>query len=155
MKIRTPILAGLTAIIICTGFDNSYGQNERSGIGIIVGEPTGIAFKQWTGANDAIDAAVAWSFYEAASFYLHADYLMHNFSLIQVSSGRFPIYYGIGGRIKFTSKTRLGAQIPLGASYIFEEAPLDVFIEIRPVLDLIPGTEFTVSGGIGIRYYFD
>ena len=131
------------------------GQDSGPGIGIVVGEPTGIAFKQWVGKSNAIDAALAWSFVNSSSLYLHADYLWHNFNLIEIEEGRFPIYWGVGGRLKFTKDIRVGVQVPLGISYIFNNTPLDVFLEIRPTLDLIPGTEFTVSGGIGVRYYLD
>jgi hypothetical protein len=128
-------------------------QKGSTGIGIVVGEPTGISIKHWTGKTTALDGALAWSFVDEASLYLHADYLIHNFSLIEVESGQFPIYYGIGGRAKFSGDPRIGAQIPLGISYILENTPLDVFLEIRPTLDLIPATTFTVTGGIGVRYY--
>ncbi|MCD4735049.1 MAG: hypothetical protein K8R53_03310 [Bacteroidales bacterium] len=143
-------------IFVCFLFTISVkGQESGPGIGIVVGEPTGVAFKQWIGKTNAVDAALAWSFVNNSSLYLHADYLWHNFNLIEIEEGSFPIYWGVGGRIKFTKHTRVGVQVPLGISYIFDSTPLDVFLEIRPTLDLIPGTDFTVSGGIGVRYYLD
>ncbi|MBN1340193.1 MAG: hypothetical protein JXA03_12765 [Bacteroidales bacterium] len=145
----------LPAIIIALLFAApAWAQQGNTGLGILVGEPTGISVKHWLGNTSAVDGALAWSFVNDASLYLHADYLYHHFDLIEVESGKFPVYYGIGGRMKFQDDIRIGAQVPLGISYILESAPLDVFIEIRPVLDLLPATTFTVSGGIGVRYYF-
>ncbi len=33
-------------------------------------------------------------------------------------------------------------------------SPIDVFLEIAPIVDLAPATELSVNGGIGIRFYF-
>ncbi len=42
-------------IIISASFVQS--QNKEFGLGIIVGEPTGVSFKYWTGGNTACRAA--------------------------------------------------------------------------------------------------
>ena len=126
------------------------------GIGIILGEPTGLSFKIWTGRTTAFDAAAAWSFRKEDKLNLHLDYLIHNFNLFKVKqrSGRLPLYYGIGGRIKFQDETRIGVRIPVGICYIFKKDPLDVFLEVVPVLDFVPETEFDINASIGIRYFF-
>ncbi len=126
------------------------------GIGIILGEPTGITPKLWTGANSAIAGAVSWSFSKDASIHLHADYQIHNFSLINVEQGSMSFYYGIGGRLlaRDNRDSKLGARFPLGLNYLFANDPLEIFMEIVPILDLAPDTTFTGNGGLGIRYYF-
>lgn len=140
--------------------------DDGFGLGIIVGEPTGISVKKWLGRDRAIDAAAAWSFSENDSFQFHADYLVHNFGLLHTGSvgGRLPLYFGIGGRIKLeghdNDKGRnshdalLGARIPLGISYLFAKAPVDLFLEIVPVLDIVPNTDFDINAAIGARFYF-
>ncbi len=132
-------------------------QNKGFGLGIIAGEPTGPCFKWWLGSKSAIDGAVAWSFDKKGSLHIHADYLLHNFSLIKVNKGRLPFYYGLGGRIKFghdDDDDRLGVRIPLGLEYLFDGAPPGIFIELVPILDLVPKTEIEYNAAIGIRYYF-
>jgi len=129
-------------------------QDQDFGLGLILGEPTGISFKKWTGNKIAIDGAVAWSFSGEDSLHLHADYLVHSFNLITVERGRLPIYFGLGARLKLGDPSRFGIRIPVGVSYIFEEASLDIFFELVPILDLAPDTDFKIAGGIGIRYYF-
>jgi len=129
-------------------------QRRGFGLGVILGEPTGLSFKIWTGRTTAIDAAAAWSFGREDSLYVHVDYLVHDFTLLKTNKGRLPVYYGIGGRVKFEDRTRIGVRFPVGASYIFEDAPLDLFVELGPILDLAPRTELTVSASIGLRYYF-
>lgn len=136
------------------------------GLGVILGEPTGISVKKWLGVDTAIDAAAAWSFSENDSFQLHADYLIHNFSVLQTGTigGKLPVYFGVGARIKLENNdnwqgrnnndTLLGIRIPFGISYLFAKAPVDIFAEIVPVLDVIPDTDFDINGAIGARFYF-
>jgi len=129
-------------------------QQKKFGLGIILGEPTGVSAKYWTSNKSAFDLAASWSFVGENSFHLHGDYLFHNFNLFKVEKGRLPLYYGIGARIALQDKTRFGVRIPVGLSYLFDKTPLEIFIEIGPVMDLIPATEFHVLGFVGLRYYF-
>ena len=133
----------------------STAQDHGFGLGILVGEPTGISLKTWTGSRTALDFAIAWSFGRHDALHLHVDYLFHNFNLFKVEKGDLVLFYGVGGRVKAVERTRVGVRIPIGISYLFEKDPLEIFFELGPILDLAPGTDFTMTGGIGIRYYFD
>jgi len=132
----------------------SSAQPRGFGLGIILGEPTGISFKSWMGSQTALDGGIAWSFEHNGSFHLHIDYLIHNFRLIEAEKGQLAIHYGIGGRIRTMRRERVGVRIPVGLSYFVEKAPVEIFLELGPVLDLTPATELRVTGGIGFRYYF-
>jgi hypothetical protein len=37
---------------------------------------------------------------------------------------------------------------------MFENAPVDVFMEVGPALDIAPVVRGEVTGGIGVRYWF-
>ena len=124
------------------------------GIGVILGEPTGISLKFWNGRTTAIDAAAAWSFKGEEKLHLHMDWLFHNFKLLKVQRGKLPLYLGIGGRVKFEEETRVGVRIPVGVCFIPRDIPIDVFLEIVPILDLAPETHFDMNASIGIRYFF-
>ena len=112
----------------------SYSQDKRIGAGIIVGEPTGLSFKYWLTEKTALDAGLAWSFVDENAFQIQADYLIHNFNLIKVSKGKLPFYFGIGGRLKFSNEVILGVRVPLGLAYLFSDEPIDIFLEIVPIL---------------------
>jgi len=140
-------------IIVSASFIQS--QNKDFGLGIIVGEPTGVSFKYWTGSNSAFDGAIAWSFINGGALHIHADYILHSFNLIRVESGKLPFYYGIGGRIKFLDDAGIGVRVPVGLTYIFDDTPIDIFLEIVPILDLTPKTDFNINAAIGGRYYFN
>ena len=126
------------------------------GLGVIAGEPTGLSAKLWAGSQNAFAAGVAWSFSGSNQLHMHADYLFHNFDLINVDQGRMALYYGVGGRLQLreNSDSKLGVRFPVGLSYFLANNPLELFVEVVPVLDLAPDTEFSGNGGLGIRYYF-
>ncbi len=131
-----------------------FAKEKSFGLGIILGEPTGVSLKKWTGSSTAIDGAAAWSFTGGGSLHIHVDYLIHNSSLFDVKKGKLLFYYGPGGRLKTEAEVRVGFRIPVGLSYEIEDTPLDVFLEIAPTLDLVPNTQFWITGGVGIRYFF-
>lgn len=124
------------------------------GIGFMVGNPTGLSFKAWTGKTRAFDAGAAWAFGDQDKLQLHADYLFHNYRVIKVESGQLPFYVGIGARVKFEKDTRVGVRIPVGLCYLFKNHPIDIFFEVVPIIDLAPETEMDMNVALGIRYFF-
>ena len=136
-------------------------SNHNIGLGIMIGEPTGISFKLWSRQTVAWDAGAAWSFVGGRYFQIHSDILLHNFNLFTVETGRMALYYGGGARIKFAAQDEFGdggtvvsLRIPVGISYEFEKTPIELFIEVVPMLDIIPSTEANMAGAVGFRYYF-
>ncbi len=144
----------LVSVLIITSLAGGAVAQGTFGLGIVVGEPTGISGKLWISERSAFDAGAAWSFSDEAALTLQVDYLLHNFDLIDVETGQLPVYFGVGGRVKFESESRAGVRIPFGLAYIFDGMPLDAFFEIAPILDLVPDTEFNVNAAIGIRFFF-
>jgi hypothetical protein len=135
---------------------NSEAKKNGIGLGVIIGEPTGPTFKYWSSPTTAIDGALAWSLDGNDDLHLHVDYLFHDFGVANVKKGRLPIYYGIGGRIRFhdgNQDDQFGVRIPVGFAYLFEKSPLELFFEVVPIVDLAPETELDFNAGLGIRYY--
>jgi len=150
MKTRAFVL--VVALTSLTMAPPSLAQDKQgTGLGIILGNPTGISFKTWVGPDKAIDAAAAWSFSNSGYVQVHADLLFHNFEWIEP---RWPVYYGVGAVVGLGDDLRLGARIPVGIAHNFQSAPFDVFVEVVPRLDLLPGTDFEIDAAIGGRYYF-
>jgi len=129
-------------------------QAHEFGLGAVIGEPTGLNGKVWSGSATAVDFAMAWSLDNNEEFNFHMDYLLHDYGVFNVTRGKLPLYYGIGGRLLEASDTHLGIRGVLGLNYLFRRAPLDLFFEIAPVLDVVPETEMDVEGGVGMRFYF-
>jgi hypothetical protein len=126
------------------------------GLGIIVGEPTGIDMKWFLNDENAIEAAVAWSTSGNSAVHIQADYLFHFYEWIKVSKGMLPVFFGIGGRFAFVDEgdNSLGIRIPVGLDYEFAGGVVDVFGELVPVLELTPDTDFELEGAIGVRFWF-
>ena len=124
---------------------SGYSQSEGFGIGVILGEPTGLSGKYWLDGSRAIDGGAAWSFGNSGALHLHGDLLFHKYDLFKVSSGKLPLYYGIGGRVHFGDNTRVGVRVPVGVSYIFPQTPLDIFFELVPILDPPPSISLSVQ----------
>ena len=160
MSIRTLIskliFGAVTALIILAISTSAYARKDGIGLVVIIGDPTGPTFKVWTGPKTAIDGAVAWSLDANEDMHLHVDYLIHDFSVAKVDKGQFPLYYGIGGRIRFhngNQDDQVGVRIPLGMAYLFAKSQLELFFEVVPIVDLAPNTELDFNGGVGIRFY--
>ncbi len=126
------------------------------GLGIVLGEPTGFSAKLWTGGNNAIVGGLAWSLADNGGMHLHADYLWHNTNIINPGRNDIPFYYGLGGRIQTHDfgDDSIGVRFPLGFGYQIKNAPFDLFVEIVPVMDLAPDTDFELSAAIGGRIFF-
>jgi hypothetical protein len=152
----------LTVILIVCFSVSAKSQQKGFGLGIMFGEPTGISFKGWLSERSAIDGGLGWSFAHNGSVHIHADYLYHFYDVF--NTPRLPLYLGVGGRIKLQNTNdnnnnnnedvRIGIRVPFGISYQFDEVPIDLFLEIAPILDLNPKTEGSVNGALGARFYF-
>jgi len=145
----------------------SVAQERPFGLGIIIGEPTGISAKLWTSPVTAFDFGLGWSIggdrignykgdYNGGSrVHFHMDYLWHSFNVIR-STERFPLYYGIGGRINTGAGYNSSVAIRgvIGIAWMPHETPIDIFIEVVPSLQLTSSTGFGIDAGLGARYYF-
>jgi hypothetical protein len=133
-----------------------HAQSDNYGLGIIVGEPTGISGKVWVSSRNAVDGGIAWSFAKESSVHIHADYLWHFFDVFKTDL-RLPLYAGVGGRIKLGKgdQSRVGVRFVGGINLHLTEAPFDFFLELAPIMDLAPATRLGLNGGIGARYFFE
>ncbi|MFC1650857.1 hypothetical protein ACFL2X_04750 [Candidatus Latescibacterota bacterium] len=158
MSKRTKI--GLIALLIIAGISSqAFCQDKKYGIGVMLGEPTGFSAKVWRDKNVAYNGGVAWSLIDDKHFNAHSDVLWHNWKVLDDAfeiddTGRLPLYYGIGGRIKSDNETRVGMRFVVGTSFIFSYAPFDIFFELAPVMDIIPKTELDLNVSFGGRFLF-
>ncbi|MDO9262709.1 MAG: DUF3996 domain-containing protein [Desulfosalsimonadaceae bacterium] len=164
MKTKTLWIAVFALLMAVSG----ASAEDGFGVGVILGEPTGISVKKWISQDRAIDGAAAWSLSDDESFQIHADYLIHKFDILKINkaSGRLPVYFGVGARVKFEDEddhwrghdddddVLVGVRVPFGISYILAKEPVDFFAEIVPILDVAPDTDFDLNAAIGARFYF-
>lgn len=156
---------GIVAVAVVTSVVIGASQAGAGGFGagIMVGEPTGLTFKQWMQHSRAVDFAAAWSFADETAVHMHMDYLYHVPGPPEIDIPGLLFHFGVGGRIKLVeddddkddeADNRLGVRLPLGLDYLFARSHLELYFEVAPLLDLAPSTDLRVNGGVGLRYYF-
>jgi len=145
----------------------AFAQERHFGLGVILGEPTGLSAKLWVSQTTAFDFGLGWSLggdrinshndgYNGESrVHLHMDYLWHWFNTIHATE-RFPLYAGIGGRLNSGAGYNSSAAVRgvFGIAWLPRQAPFDVFIELVPSLQVVPSTGFGIDAGLGARYFF-
>lgn len=150
------LFIGFIAILFMSG--TALAQPGNFGLGAIIGDPTGIHVKVWNQETRSWNFAAAWSAGVNDRLVLQGDHVFYDYDLLDVDTndGELPIYYGLGFHLRMSEETdsELGIRVPLGISWVFAEAPLDVFFEIAPSVNLYPETDFEMHGGIGLHYYF-
>jgi hypothetical protein len=128
---------------------------DGTGLGFGIGEPTGIAVAFRPNASHTIAGVVGWSL-QYSTLHAHADYLV-TVARIQPPESVLSadVYAGAGPTINIgdASQPGFGARIPLGVSLAFEK-PVDVFMEVAPVLALFPETGLAINATVGIRTWF-
>lgn len=149
------MIFAMTCLGLCTGaLTKSHAAvGQGIGLGAFVGEPTGLSAKIWQGRTNAIDVLLGWSINHN---YMHAiaDYVWHNYNLIPVSKGQFPLYYGLGGSFVLSNNPSGGIRMVAGLEYLMADAPLDVFFEVAPVAVIFPDPGIDLNAGLGMRYFF-
>ena len=138
-------------------FPSTASAQRDLGVGFMLGEPTGLSAKLWVNESNAFDAGLAWSFSNDASVQIHADYLYHRVHFFDKDDfeGRIPVYFGIGGRMILNDDSRLGVRFPIGVGRTLVRFPVELFLEVVPIMDLAPDTDFAINGAIGFRYYLN
>ena len=97
IRMKKPVLC---LIIILLLDIISPAQDKGYGIGIILGEPTGLSGKYWLNNTNALDCGLGFSFtnFNNSRIQLHCDYLWNIYDLFKTSE-KFVIYYGPGIKI--------------------------------------------------------
>lgn len=152
-------------VLLAAGAVPALAQTGGFGLGIIAGEPTGVCFKSWLSGSTALEGGAAWTFKGDGGVFLFADYVLHAFDIVDDTDADLDglmFTYGLGGKLHFRDNEGpdddeeivIGLRIPLGLCYPFEGAPVDMFVQLAPVMDVVPETELGLNGGIGARLYF-
>ena len=133
------------------------------GIGLIVGEPTGISGKYHLSDRNAIDGALGFSPFDRMR--LHVDYLWLSRPF---GERRLVFSYGAGLAIGFgkrwvdgrrgvfgyvVQEAGLAVRAPVGLAYMIPRTLLEVGCEIAPLLILGPEAGLGVDGGVILRIY--
>lgn len=133
------------------------------GFGMMVGEPTGLTAKFWINNKEAYDVAVSFRFSDY--FLIQGGYLYHNSDVFKKTKAhpQASLYYGGGLRLIFDSDHEfrkhydrdydsiLGIKGTVGLNYILRDLPVELFVEVSPIMNIVPATDLDFGAGIGAR----
>lgn len=129
-------------------------ESGAFGLGLILGQPTGITGAYELSDNTAIDAALGLALFDDRDFYLHVEFLWYLPTLLSGNGVELSAYLGIGGFVVTHNDPVIGARAPFGLSLDFSAAPLQIFLEASVLLAVVPDLGGDVRGALGFRYYF-
>jgi hypothetical protein len=162
----------LAVLVLFSGRVQAQKQSEKGtfGVGLIIGEPTGVAAKLYLdAASDMALAAAIGPALAAGGLHAHLDVIWHPWILTTEDQFVLPAYIGVGIRVLDHSREggeeddfHIGPRAVGGILFDFIGTPLDVFAEIAGVIEFRSGggdsdhrgTALDLNVGAGLRYYF-
>ncbi len=137
------------------------GSPLGTGVGLALGQPSGITWAVRPDRKQAWQGVFGWSFPQSR-LSLSGDYTR---TLADLSSGstpdlRYPLYAGLGLALNMApasstgSDLTLAVRVPLGLLLQPTRIRVDVYLEAAPGLAIIPAPAFHIEAAIGFRYYF-
>jgi hypothetical protein len=152
--------------LMCALCSNILSAQGKFGAGFMFGEPTGIAWKYRLSQTNALDGGLGFSPFNR--YRLQVDYLWESYPF---HNQNITLHYGIGAGIAFgrtdyidyqrryasfsrTNDVGFAARVPVGLSYFVPKSPLDIFVEVAPLIIFTSPAGLGLDGGLGIRFYF-
>ncbi len=154
------------------GGGSGFVSNGTFGLGLELGEPTGLNGKWFYNPSRALNfgiGALYHNYYvDGDGLHIYADHLWHPVQLTSTADFKLPFYVGVGGRVWFfdyrcggrcDGASLFGVRVPLGIAFDLNKVPLDIFVQIVPTFDFYRnyrGRDFylAVDFSVGIRYWF-
>jgi hypothetical protein len=125
------------------------------GVGLFLGEPTGVDLKIGLGNRSALDLLLGFDTLRAGrGGYGHLTYLVTPL-VAQGSSVLVPLRLGIGAAVYgSTNDTNLAVRAPLELALRLRSSPLEFYGELAFELTLIDPASIGLQGGGGFRVFF-
>ncbi len=169
-KLSLIVCAALSAalLMLATVSLSAQGpQNRDFGFGIVLGEPSGGTVKFWLNKQNAIAASIGASYFGSPR--LGGDYLWHfnafNSPVVTMYAGP-GVALGFGRGKGFWYKegkdrffVREGSDVGFairgifGVNIIPRNTPLEIFLELGPLVGVTPDFGSAFDAAIGVRFY--
>lgn len=126
-------------------------EKKETGIGLVIGEPSGLNGQFYWSAKSAIDVTVAWSWKDW--LFTSVDYQRYDYLMDWPREWKWT--YGLGGYVTLpeNSDGTVGLRIPLGLQYHFPHSNLAAWGEVAPALEIAPDTQPQFQFGVGLTYW--
>ncbi len=163
------VAAALISMIITSRPASAQGPLGRDfGFGIIVGEPLGGTVKFWTAPDQAFVGSIGGSYFGSPRIGIDYDWHFNAFRSNVVKMYAGPglalgfgqgFYYGYytrhGDVFYYRTDGGLGvaARVMLGLNVVPRNTPIELFLEMGPLIGIAPGFGVAFDIGAGIRFY--
>lgn len=150
-------LLAVSLLVCCVSMLQAADEHtqHRLGLGLMVGEPSGISFAYHLTSGNKLAGSVGWSFDGEDQFNVTLD---NTFAVQEdvFNTERLDWYLGLGGRFKMRDENKdlWGVRFPIGLAYRLEGERAEFFAEGVPIFDVLPSSDFGFNASLGFRFYF-
>jgi hypothetical protein len=131
------------------------------GLGLMIGDPSGVSARKWLSKERALDFGLAYSFNEYVVLMADYKWIFRDWIEDEFDTDHFHPTIGVGMSLSALDQSvteedsfYLGVRIPLGVEWVIPDTRVGVFIELTPLLQIVSSTEVDIMGTLGARYYF-
>jgi len=128
------------------------------GIGIFLGQPTGVTFEMDLASSSWVDFKAAWNLAGPKGGYsilLQGNYEYAFPGMFAIEKELFTPFVGGGAVVDINdTNVNFGVRVPAGVAYRFRNIPLELFLEAGLDVYLFPAFSLGGSGGLGARMRF-
>lgn len=161
---RTLSLAILAVAVAAVLGATARPAQAEVGVGIFLGQPTGLDVKIGLQRRSALDIVVGWDDFDddrGRDGYAHVTYLI-NLGVARGSSVLIPFRLGIGGAVYGSGnefdEVNLAVRAPFEVGFRFRRTPLEIYLEAAIKLTVLDDNDnndnIDGDGGVGLRVYF-
>lgn len=162
------VLLILATLLACPDAAQAQSpEGKEFGFGLILGEPSGGTVKLWLNQENALTANIGASYFGSPR--IGVDYLWHfdafNSSIVNLYAGPGAVL-GIGSGKGFwyrdkdgkfygreSGETGIAVRAMLGINIVPRNTPLEIFVELGPLVGITPDFGSAFDAAIGIRFY--
>jgi hypothetical protein len=169
MKIAVLVL--LSTLVLYSSLWAQGPSGKDFGFGIILGEPLGGTVKIWTANDQAVAASIGGNSY-FGSLRIGADYLWHfdvfHSQVVKMyagpglvlgfGTGREYLFYKYKGNHYYfyerdNDDAGIAMRVVAGLNIVPKRTPIEIFLELGPLIGISPGFGVALDVAAGIRFY--
>lgn len=155
------LMLSLSAQAYKAGSSSAGLDHQKLGVGINLGEPLGANARYFLNQRWAGDLIVGYGFGEEG-FIVAPSVQFHFKDLLDYNGNTFSIIPYVGTGLKFgvdmggahDGDGIVAVRFPVGVGFLTHEGKFEISAEFAPGIEFEPESEFDMTGGIGLRYYF-
>ncbi len=167
MRILIRIIVLLIISLNVVNLSANGPRGKNFGFGLILGDPVGGTIKYWLNNENALDFYLGSSYF--GSLRIGGDYLWHfdafNSQVVKMYAGPgISLGFGHGKGIWYKEDknkfyywedgtTGIAARVIFGLNIIPKRSPIEIFLELGPLIGISPNVGVNIDAAIGIRFY--